>query len=173
MRIPATGILLTLSALAAGCAPRPDRAQLAADFHPPHGMRIGVLDVDDRFGGFDPQAVRAEFIRRLGELGFDAFQVRSAEPTPARAALAAREARAASAMQVALVPSDRPIFSRAPEDAFGRAIGPTPPPARWFRIRVRLIDPKGSVVYSAESELQEPGLRPRDLADRMLRPLEE
>jgi hypothetical protein len=170
MKIAAT---MLAAALAAGCAPGPDRASLSADFRAPQGLKVGVLDVEDRFGGFDPEAVRSAFVRRLAEIGLEGSAVRASDQTPARAALAAREAGALSALQVSLHPSDRPIHPRAPEDAFGRVIGPTPPPGRWFWIRVRLVDRTGTVVYSAESELQEPGLRPRDLAVRMLRPLEE
>jgi hypothetical protein len=166
---------LVLFAIApAGCSGGPDRAELSSEFHAERGLRIAVLDVDDGFGGFEPEAVRGAFVERLSEIGYRGAAVKSADRTPARAALAAREAGQDAALVVWLAPSARPIHPRDPEDAFGRRIYPTPPPGRWFWIHAVLVDARdGSVLFRAESELREPGLRPRDLAFRMLRPLED
>jgi len=146
-----------LCVLATGCSTRPDRAELASDVHATQGLRVRVRDVDGRVPGIDPEELRRAFVERLGEIGLPASG-------PARAELA-----------VSIVPSGRTIPPPDVDDGKGNRAAAPRPPARWFWIRVRLSDAAdGRALYEGESELRESNsLRPRDLASRMLRPLEE
>jgi hypothetical protein len=166
-------ILEVLAMGTAGCSGGPHFVEMSPDLHVDRGLPIAVAEVRGQFGGFDSEAVRQAFVARLSEIGFRVLAIRTVHGTPARSALEAREAGADSTLVINLDPSDRPIHPRDPEDAFGRTIAPAPLPGRWFWIRVRIFDRQGKVAYRAESELKEAGLRPRDLATRMLRPLEE
>ncbi|HZE98234.1 MAG TPA: hypothetical protein VE981_14480 [Planctomycetota bacterium] len=176
MRLIPTSVLLC--SLALGCRPGSDRLEVDPAFNPTPGTIVAVLPVFDRFGGFDAELLRKELVDGLTEWGYRGVLVNpadqpSGEWTPARAALAAREAGAQAALAVSLLPSDRPIHPRAPEDAFGRQIAPAPPPGRWFwgrTVYIGVAEVRPLVV--ADTELREPGMKPFFLARILLRPLE-